>query len=160
MTVKSIEKSTDDLTMKVTVELAAPVERAWEMWADPRLLEQWWGPPGYPSTFVEHDLTPGADVSYYMTTPEGSRSWGWWRIIEVDSPTLLVFEDGFGDDDGAPNDDMPKTTSRIELSAIGAGRTQVLIHSTFNSLDDMERMIAMGVEEGLTMSLNQIDALV
>jgi uncharacterized protein YndB with AHSA1/START domain len=34
----------------------------WQLWADPRQLERWWGPPGYPSTFTEHDLTTGGHV--------------------------------------------------------------------------------------------------
>jgi hypothetical protein len=35
-----------------------------------------------------------------MTGPEGDRHRGWWRVIAVDAPRALEFEDGFADDDG------------------------------------------------------------
>src|SRR5918995_434428 len=52
------------------------VRRAWQLWADPRQLERWWGPPGYPATFVDHDLTVGSRATYYMTSPEGEKHSG------------------------------------------------------------------------------------
>ena len=80
MTVITIEKDTEAFTLTLTADFAAPVEAVWELWADPRKLERWWGPPSYPATFVEHDLTPGALVTYFMTSPEGDKHHGWWRI--------------------------------------------------------------------------------
>ena len=71
MTVTNVHKDPDALTMAITVELDATVERAWQLWADPRQLERWWGPPGYPATFVDHDLVGGGRVTYFMTSPEG-----------------------------------------------------------------------------------------
>jgi uncharacterized protein YndB with AHSA1/START domain len=58
------------------------------------------GPPSYPATFVDHDLSPGGRAAYFMTSPEGRKYHGWWRIEEVDPPRQLRFEDGFGDDEG------------------------------------------------------------
>ena len=80
MTVMNVIKDFHDLTMTMTAEFTAPVERVWRLWQDPRQLERWWGPPTYPATFEAHDLTPGGDVSYYMTSPEGDKFRGWWRI--------------------------------------------------------------------------------
>ena len=37
-------------TVTLTGEFDAPVERTWQLYADPRQLEQWWNPPGYPLT--------------------------------------------------------------------------------------------------------------
>ena len=45
--------------------------RVWQLWADPRLLERWWGPPGFPATFEHHDLTPGGTITYFMSGPDG-----------------------------------------------------------------------------------------
>lgn len=67
MSVIHIERNVDRLVLTITAEFAAPVEHVWQMWADPRRLEQWWGPPTYPATFVEHDLVPGGRVHYYMS---------------------------------------------------------------------------------------------
>ena len=73
MTVTSVHKDPEALTMTITAEFDAPVEQVWQMWADPRQLERWWGPPTYPATVVDHDLTPGGRVTYFMTGPEGDK---------------------------------------------------------------------------------------
>ena len=115
MTVTSIHSDVDALTMQITAEFEAPIERIWRLWEDPRQLERWWGPPSYPATVVDHDLTPGGSVAYYMTGPEGDKHHGWWRIAEVDAPRRLRFADGFADADGIPHADMPTTIATVSL---------------------------------------------
>ena len=63
MTVKDVKKDPATLTMVVTAEFNAPIERVWQLWADPRQLERWWGPPTYPATFVDHNLVPGGTAT-------------------------------------------------------------------------------------------------
>jgi uncharacterized protein YndB with AHSA1/START domain len=159
MTVQNVHKDPEARTMTITAEFDAPLDRVWQLWADPRLLERWWGPPTYPATFEEHDLTPGGRVTYYMTGPDGDRPRGWWRVLAVEAPHRLEFEDGFADDSGQPVDDLPVSTVRVTLSEPAAGRTRMELASAFASLEDMERILAMGAEEGLTEALGQIDAL-
>jgi uncharacterized protein YndB with AHSA1/START domain len=123
-------------------------------------LERWWGPPKYPATVVDHDLTPGGRVSYFMTSPEGDKHHGWWRIISVDAPSSLEFEDGFADDAGNPNDQMPTTSVTVALTPDDAGTgTSMVVVSTFPSVEAMEQLLAMGMEEGLIEAMGQIDAL-
>ena len=156
MTVRHVEKDPATLTMVVTAEFNAPLERVWQLWADPRQLERWWGPPTYPATVVDHDLVPGGTVRYFMTGPEGDKHGGWWRILAVDAPRSLEVEDGFADETGTPNPDMPSTTMRVALSAEG-GVTQMVMTSTFPSLEAMEQLLDMGMEEGLRAAMAQMD---
>src|ERR671915_2057743 len=107
MTVTSLDKDLDSLTMTLIADFDAPIERVWELWADPRKLERWWGPPTYPATFEQHELTPGGEVTYYMTGPDGDKPRGWWRVTTVEEPRRLAFTDGFADEHGNPNDYMP-----------------------------------------------------
>lgn len=158
MTVIDTTKDTATLTLTLTARFDAPVERVWHVWEDPRLLERWWGPPSYPSTVVEHDLTPGGKVHYFMTSPEGQRHHGWWRVLEVDAPKHLAFEDGFADETGTPLDDGLVTRGSVTLEPEGDG-TVMRVVSTFPSTEVMEQMSAMGMVEGITESMNQIDAL-
>ncbi len=153
-----MKKDPATLTMVVTAEFDAPVERVWQLFADPRQLERWWGPPDYPATVVDHDLAPGGTVTYFMTGPEGDKYGGWWRILAVDAPHSLELQDGFADDTGAPNPDMPTTTMRVVLTEKG-GVTQMVMTSTFPSLEAMEQLISMGVEEGLRAAMGQMDAI-
>ena len=159
MTVTNVEKNKDNLTMTITAEFDAPVERVWQLWENPRLLERWWGPPTYPATFTDFNMNPGGSVGYYMTGPEGERHGGWWRFVKISAPHSLEFEDGFSDDKGIPNPKMPSTVTRVALTGKTAGGTRMTIASTWSSLQDMEQMIAMGMEEGMAAAMGQMDAL-
>jgi uncharacterized protein YndB with AHSA1/START domain len=145
-------------TLTLTAEFAAAVERVWQLWADPRQLERWWGPPGYPATFVEHGIAPGDRVRYYMTGPDGARHGGWWRILEADPPRGLTFEDGFADADGRPIGELPTSTGDVRLAEAG-GRTRMVIVTGYESQEAMEQVLAMGMEEGIRAAVNQIDDL-
>jgi uncharacterized protein YndB with AHSA1/START domain len=159
MTVTDVRKDHDTLTMAITAEFAASPERVWQLWADPRKLERWWGPPTYPATFTSHDLSPGARVAYHMTGPDGDQPRGWWEIVEVDPPRSLVFRDGFADADGQPNPELPVTTARVTIEDIGGGRTRMSVESIFPDAEAMEKVMAMGAEEGLKEAVGQIDAI-
>ncbi|WP_106397909.1 SRPBCC family protein [Actinocorallia populi] len=158
MSITSIDKDLDNLTFTLVADFDAPVERVWRLWSDPRQLERWWGPPTYPATVKEHDLTPGGDVTYFMTGPEGDRHHGWWRVVSVDEPTSLEFVDGFADENGAPDESMPTTTMRMRLTEHDGG-TRMEMHSAFDSRDQMEKMVAMGMTEGVQEAVGQMDAL-
>jgi uncharacterized protein YndB with AHSA1/START domain len=158
MTVTSIDKDLDALTLTLVAEFDAPIEQVWQLWADPRKLERWWGPPSYPATVLEHDLTPGGDVTYFMTGPDGQKSRGWWRVTAVNPPESLEFIDGFADEDGKPIADMPTTTARMQLTE-HAGRTRMELRSVFDSREQMEQLDNMGMTEGLRQSVGQMDAL-
>ena len=159
MTVTAVRKDTDALTLDLTAEFDATPERVWQLWADPRQLERWWGPPTYPATFTEHDLTPGAHVAYYMTGPAGDNAPGWWTILEVDPPHGLSFRDGFATEDGRPNPEFPELTVHVAIADIGAGRTRMSIQSRFPTPAAMEQLAALGMVEGLTEAVGQIDAI-
>ena len=122
MTVTAVRKDPQALTMTLEAEFDTSAERVWQLWADPRQLERWWGPPTYPATFTEHDLVPGSRVTYHMTGPEGDQPRGYWDIVEADAPRRLVFRDGFANDDGTPNTDMPVGEARVTIEALGDGR--------------------------------------
>jgi uncharacterized protein YndB with AHSA1/START domain len=159
MSVTSVDKDLERLTMTVTAEYDVPAERAWQLWSDPRQLERWWGPPTYPATVEEHDLTPGGTVTYFMTGPEGDQPRGWWRILEVEAPRLLVLEDGFADDLGQPMAGMPTMVMSMRLADRAGGGVVMTMETTFPSLEAMEQLIGMGMEEGLSAAMAQIDGV-
>jgi uncharacterized protein YndB with AHSA1/START domain len=156
--ITSLEKDPDALTLTLVADFDAPTDRVWELWADPRKLERWWGPPTYPATVQSHDLTPGGEVAYFMTGPEGDRHHGWWRITSVDPPSALEFTDGFAHEDGTPNADLPVMTVRMQLIAHDGG-TRMQLRTTFATREQMEQLDRMGMSEGLQQAVGQMDAL-
>jgi len=159
MSITSFTKDLDNLTLTLVADFDAPIERVWQLWADPRQLERWWGPPTYPATVEQHDLTPGGDVTYYMTGPEGEKHRGWWRIKSVNPPKSLEFTDGFADQDGKPIVDMPISTMHMQLTEHDGG-TRMELRSTFESREQMQQLLDTGTAEGLQQAVGQMDALI
>jgi uncharacterized protein YndB with AHSA1/START domain len=159
MTVTAVRKDPDALTMTLDAEFDASADRVWELWSDPRQLERWWGPPTYPATFTTHDLAPGSRVEYHMTGPEGDQPRGFWDILEADAPHRLLVRDGFANDDGTPNEEMPTGEFEVIIEESDDGRTRMSIENRFPSTEAMEQLLAMGQEEGMTEALGQIDAI-
>lgn len=158
MPVIQATKDTTALTLTVVADLSAPVERAWRLLADPRQLEQWWGPPTYPATVVEHDLSPGGKVLYFMTGPDGDRPRGWWRVLALDPPHHLQVEDGFADADWNPDPDMPSMIMHFGLEERSGG-TRMTTVTTFPSREAMESLLAMGMEDGIRAAAGQMDRI-
>lgn len=159
MAVISTEKDLEALSLTIVAEFDAAVERVWQIWEDPRQLERWWGPPTYPATFEKHEFREGGSASYFMTGPEGDKSRGWWKFTAIDSPRRLEFNDGFADGSGAPVDEMGESHAVVTLEEVEAGRTRMTVASSFESADQLQQMIEMGMEEGLKEAMGQIDGI-
>jgi uncharacterized protein YndB with AHSA1/START domain len=158
MTVVSTKQNPEALTLTLVAEFPAPPSRVWQVWVDPRQLERWWGPPTWPATFEEHQPVPGGSSRYYMTGPEGEKSRGWWRFLSLDEPHSLEFDDGFSDESGVPNESMPTTRARVELEETADG-TRMTVTSQFATLEQMEKLVQMGMVEGMTLAMGQIDGI-
>ncbi|MDN4613345.1 SRPBCC domain-containing protein [Leifsonia sp. F6_8S_P_1B] len=157
MTVIETQKDADALTLTFVAEFEAPRERVWQLWADPRQLERWWGPPGYPATFEKYDFEPGGEADYYMTTPEGEKPRGWWRMLAIDPPSRLEFEYGFSNDDGtkAPGDPARGIVTFEERDGV----TRMTTLNRFPSAGEYAESMEMGMEEGMRQAMGQIDDL-
>ncbi|SDZ14591.1 SRPBCC family protein [Herbiconiux ginsengi] len=156
MPVISTDKDTDALTLTFVAEFDADVERIWQLWSDPRQLERWWGPPTWPATFTQHDVVVGGESRYFMSGPEGEKSRGWWRMTAVEAPTYLAFDDGFAHDDDTPNDAMPVIHGSVRIEDVD-GRTRMTTVNRFESVDQMDQLIQMGMAEGMGLAMGQID---
>jgi len=157
--VTDVHHDLDTLTLPITADFAAPVERIWQVYADPRQLEKVWGPPTYPATVVDHDLTPGGRMTYYMTGPSGDKHAGYWLITAVDEPRSFSFQDGFADLDFNPMPGLPVSTN-IYTFTEHLGGTRATYASRYESAEALQQVLDMGIVEGATSAMSQIDDLV
>ncbi len=146
-------------TITFSAEFDAPVERSWQLYADPRQLEQWWNPPGYPLTITDHNLSVGGMVHAHVTAPDGQTAHPYWRITAVDPPRSMVWEDGFLDDQLEPNPAIPPTTMRLTLADRDGGGTLMTIVVGFLSVEAMQEYLDMDIEEQMRVTFGQADAL-
>jgi uncharacterized protein YndB with AHSA1/START domain len=158
MPITSVVADAKALTLTVIADYAVPVTRLWDAYADPRQLERFWGPEQWPATFTRHDMAVGGRSHYYMTGPDGSRSQGWFRFIVVERHKRFEVEDGFSDESGAPNPQMPTMRMEFTFESTKTGSRCTTV-TTFPSLAAMEQLTKMGMIEGMRSAMGQIDAL-
>ncbi len=159
MTVETVERDEDALTLTVVAVFASPPDRVWRAWAEPRLLEQWWGPPGRPATYLRHELTAGADSWYFVTGPDGTHVHGWWTVVEARPPERLVFFDGFADDAGGPLDDGIGAVHTVVTFEAVPGGTRATTRVTFESRSQRQALEEQGALDAIAAGVDRIDAL-
>src|SRR5690606_34280181 len=158
MPVIDVHTDPQTLTMTVVAEFAAPVERVWSAYSDPRQLERFWGPPGWPATFTAWDHTVGGRALYTMSGPRGERSSGSWEFLAIEAPHRFEVLDSFTDEDGTPLDGFPSLRMSFEFEAFAEG-TRMVTTSHFTSVEALEQVVEMGMVEGTKMAMAQLDAV-
>ncbi len=159
MTIRSIDTDTEALTLTIVADFPVPLRRLWDAYVDPRQLERFWGPPTYPATFLRHDMRPGGRSVYRMTGPEGEISAGYWDFIDVEPPYRFEVRDGFAHPDGTPNAELPslRMVYTFEETTLGSMLTSV---SYFNSAEELDQLLSMGMLDGTRAAMEQIDDVV
>lgn len=158
MPITAVTPNHDALTLTVVGDYPVPVARLWDAYADPRQLERFWGPEQWPATFTRHEMTVGGSSHYHMTGPDGAMSSGWFRFLAVEPHHRFEVEDGFADDAGVPNTQMPTMRIVFNFDATPSGsRLTVVTH--FASLETMQELETMGMVEGMKSAMSQLDAV-
>ena len=160
MTLVRVEKDVERLSLTLVADFDASIERVWQLWADPRQLERWWGPPSHPSTVETHDLVAGGEVTYFMTGPEGETSRGWWRITAVDPPSRSSSSTASPTATGRPNADTAdhhRPDAARPSTAAGPGWSCASTSSPREHMDRLERWGAFAV---FPQSVAQMDAII
>jgi uncharacterized protein YndB with AHSA1/START domain len=158
MPVTSVTTDPEALTITLAGEFPVPVERLWAAFADPRQLERFWGPPGYPATFDRHEARPGGISHYWMTSPDGDRFYGRWDFVEVDEPHRMVVNDSFADAEGNIDPSVPTGRMTLTFESTPSGSRFVAV-SASPSAEALEQVVAMGQVEGMTQAMAQLDVV-
>jgi uncharacterized protein YndB with AHSA1/START domain len=158
MTVITTTKDAESLTLTLVAEFESTPDLVWDVWEDPRKLERWWGPPTFPATFTRHDFVVGGESRYFMTGPAGENPHGWWRINAIDKPRRLDFANGLAGDDGEPVPDIEPMSGYVTFEAIEGG-TRMTAVTHFIDAAQMQTMLEMGMQDGMTQAIGQIDGL-
>ncbi len=137
---------------------SAKLERVWQAWTEPAILEQWWAPKPWKAISHKMDFRGGGSWLYYMLGPDGTKSWckADYKVIEP----LKSYEglDAFCDENGVINEEFPRMYWKVQFMGIVNG-TQVDIEITFNSKEDLEKILELGFEEGFTAAHSNLDEI-
>lgn len=143
-------------TIQVDREFNAKLPIVWQAWTDPKILDQWWAPKPWKAETKTMDFREGGYWFYAMLGPQGERHWCKADYHKIEHEKSFRAKDGFTDEDGVINTDFPQNYWDTKFSAQG-NRSMVRITLTFDKLEDLEKTIEMGFEEGFTAGLQNLD---
>lgn len=162
----NVTKDAANKTLVVERVFDAPRDRVWRAWTDPEILVQWWGPRGWETVNKRFEFEPGGVWHYCMTCLDPDQgdffeqeSWGKATFLEINPPEGFIYKDEFSDANGKTDPEMPTMTITMEFHDED-GKTRIVSRSVFDSTEGYEKVIAMGVVEGLTQTWDRLDELV
>ena len=148
----TVDKATK--TAHITREFAAELSLVWDAFTKSELLDQWVAPKPFVSKTKSMDFKVGGQRFYAMISPEGHERWSIQKYTSITPKTNFRMFNTFADKDGNPEStgsDWDYTFSEKN------GITTVNITIYNESLERMERMIAMGFTEGFKMSMINLE---
>ncbi|NQD36794.1 hypothetical protein HPT27_07125 [Permianibacter sp. IMCC34836] len=131
----------------ITRLLNAPRELVFKAWTEPQHVMQWWGPTGFQNTDCQLDLREGGAFALHMTGPDGISYPCLGHYEEISPPERLVLI-GEADDRHACGAGLPPR-ARITVTLVDFhGRTELTIHTRFESATGKQAAVAMGYRTG------------
>ncbi|HYF04261.1 MAG TPA: SRPBCC domain-containing protein [Patescibacteria group bacterium] len=148
----------ENKTLHVEREFAAPLAKVWAAWTQSELLDQWFAPKPYQVRTVSMNFREGGHWVYAMMAPDGTEHCG-----RMDYKTITPLEkftalDAFCDAEGNINEALPRADWSNTFKENG-NTTMISVVTKYDKLEDLETVIKMGVQEGLTMCLQNLDEL-
>lgn len=93
-----------------------------------------------------------------MTSPEGEKFAGVWDIQTVEQNRRFTFQDAFADEHFDVNPELPVSENSYSFASHDGG-TRAIYVSTYASGEALQQVLDMGVVEGASSAINQIDDL-
>ncbi|HLG02294.1 MAG TPA: SRPBCC domain-containing protein [Bacteroidia bacterium] len=145
-------------TITVKKEFAANVSLVWDAFTKKEILDQWWAPKPWKSRTKSHDFREGGERLYAMVGPAGEEHWAVFKFQKIDKPNYFSGVDGFTDADGVLNPEMPLLNWKVNFTGKGA-TTLVEVNISFDTLDQLAKILEMGFKDGFTIALQSLDEL-
>ncbi len=142
--------------VSITKDFAAELALVWDAYTKPELLDQWWAPKPFTSRTKVMDFRVGGRRFYAMVSPEGVERWVLQKYSSITPKTNFKFFNTFADADETP--EMPGSDWDLNFNGRN-GATTVHISIYNESLERLERMIALGFVEGTEAQLKNLEDL-
>lgn len=140
----------------ITREFNAELPLVWDAFTKAELLDQWVAPKPFVSKTKVMDFRVGGRRFYAMVGPDGSERWALQRYTSITPKTNFKMTNNFADKDENP--EVPGSDWDYTFTEKN-GKTRVDIVIYNESLERMERMIAMGFTEGFKAALKNLDEM-
>ncbi|MDX2174783.1 MAG: SRPBCC domain-containing protein [Bacteroidota bacterium] len=145
-------------TIHIKREFAADRSIVWDCYTKSEILDQWWMPEPFKSKTKSMDFREGGKWHYAAVGPNGEEHWAITTYVKIEAQKMFLADDAFGDAHGNINPQLPQSKWTMNFSDM---KKNTLVHGIMQFADfaQLEQTIAMGFKEGLTMAMENLDAI-
>jgi uncharacterized protein YndB with AHSA1/START domain len=136
----------------ITRTYDAPRELVFQVFTDPKLLPQWWGPKYLTTTVEKMVVKPGGSWRFIQRDQPGNvyAFHGVYHTVKPPESVIYTFEF-----DGMPGHVLLETVTFEDHGS----KTKVIEHMVFQSVEDRDGMVDTGMEAGTTESMDRFARL-
>jgi len=145
-------------TLTVNREFRAGRQLVWDCYTKSEILDQWFAPIPLTTKTKSMDFKEGGHWHFAMIEPNGTEYWNWTDYLTIQAIDFYTALDGFSNEKGEINLNLPRPKMKVTFTDKGRN-TLVQTIVNYNSLEDLEVVIKMGMKEGLTSTLERLDKL-
>jgi len=145
-------------TLTVRREFLANRQLVWDAHTKSELLDQWFAPSPLTTKTQHMSFTEGGYWLYAMVEPNGTEYWGRMDYEKIQPIDYYKGLDGFCNNKGELNPELPRAKWHVTFSDLGDNALVETI-VTYNSLADIEAVMNMGMEAGMTSTMERLDEL-
>ncbi|HOO08375.1 MAG TPA: SRPBCC domain-containing protein [Cyclobacteriaceae bacterium] len=148
----------DNNTLTIKREFAAGRQLVWDCYTKKELLDQWFAPRPFTTKTKSMDFSNGGHWHYAMIDQDGNHYWGYTKYSNIHPIDSYETLDAFCNEAGEINKGLP--TAKWKLTFAQKGENTVVETVVFyHSLADLEKVINMGMQEGMMSTLEKLDEL-
>jgi uncharacterized protein YndB with AHSA1/START domain len=151
-----VDKAKHSITVKR--EFAAKRQLVWDCYTKQELLDRWFAPKPLTTRTKHMEFKEGGYWHYAMVMPDGQEFWSRQDYQTINPIDGYVALDAFSDETGAVNPDLPRATWDVGFADLQT-RTLVTTVVLYNSAEDVQKVIDMGLKDGLASTLERLDEL-
>jgi uncharacterized protein YndB with AHSA1/START domain len=152
-------KDLKDKSILVSREFNAPVALVWRAFTESEILDKWWGPAPWRAETKFQDFSVGGYWLYAMVGPENQKPWARMNYLSIDTHKDFQLEDAFCDENGIVNPELPVSRGSNVFTATATG-TRVEFKMYYSTEEQIQQIIDMGFEQGITICMEQLDRLI
>ena len=153
-----VTKDFKEKSILVSRVFNAPLEKVWQAHTDNEILDQWWGPSPWRAETKTIDFKAGGYWLYAMVGPENQKHWARMNYLAIDQYESIGIEDASCNENGKLNTELPVSEGQIIFTTTENG-TRVEFKMIYPTETDLEKIVEMGFEQGITICHDQLERL-
>jgi uncharacterized protein YndB with AHSA1/START domain len=153
-----VSKDFQEKTILVSREFKAPLETVWRAFTESELLEKWWAPKPWRAETKTMNFKEGGYWLYAMVSPENQKHWGKMNFLAIDELVSYSIKDEFCDEAGIVNTELPTSNGKNSFTKTENG-TLVEFKTVYNTEEEVQKIVEMGFEQGITMTFEELALL-